>query len=749
MTNKTHKIYVTKKNKTFRNNDLYKISIPLKKKKIIVPVFNKKLSKKLNKPSVCSDIIIVPFQKEFEKRHKILMGLDIKEQIKLNTNLLDLDKEIPINIRPNTDYYTYINYKWLQQQRQVIGNTKTYYFKIDSFRVIQDKIYAELKEYIEKYIKENSTQRKVKNLSNLYNSLVNVDKYSGIENGLEMIKKVEEYIKNDDLTLFLAYINSNELVSYKSPIWWTLQPDTDNSKIYTPNISFPQLTLDISLYFLQPIELRKNDIYKKYLNFIDEIFTTYMGKTHNINPEFVYDCEKEILMSLVCEDIKIKKNNHEDQDKPFRVSKTDSIKYGFDWINFNKYLGYKEIPSNYLTGSINYIKCVMDKLNKDWKTPKWKAYWLYIFLFHTIRYSKERFVFWKFIRKELQGDQLLTPGSRSFIFGLSLGYNRLLTELYCEKFPRIDEIAYVKTLSNDLKLVLINMINKNKWLMPNTKREALLKIKYLNFIYGSPKITIDDPDLEYNNNNVWENLTKLSAYRVSLWIKLTNKNVINISTVDWKEQSLTGSQAYIVNAFYTSNRNDIFIPQAILQKPFIDLENRGIEYNLAFIGFTLCHEMSHALDKIGGRYDYKGNLRYWWSNQDKKIFDKKNNNIVKQYELFAKRDGIKLDGNLGVGENLADINGCNILTEYLRNFQEQHHDSIYIRELSFKAFFAYYAIQGRQVIYKDAIDVDVATSPHPLEKYRVNCVLARNHIFKIIYNIKKNDPMYWNVNDFW
>ena len=122
MTNKTHKIYVTKKNKTFRNNDLYKISIPLKKKKIIVPVFNKKLSKKLNKPSVCSDIIIVPFQKEFEKRHKILMGLDIKQQIKLNTNLLDLDKEIPVNIRPNTDYYTYINYKWLQQQRQVIGN---------------------------------------------------------------------------------------------------------------------------------------------------------------------------------------------------------------------------------------------------------------------------------------------------------------------------------------------------------------------------------------------------------------------------------------------------------------------------------------------------------------------------------------------------------------------------------------------------------------------------------------------------
>lgn len=734
----------TKKNKNYNNKtkkNLYNISLPIKKKKIIVPVFTKKILKKINAESKCSHLILKPFEKNFEENHEALIKLNVKKQKKLTEKLLDLNKQIPKNIRPNTDYYTYINYKWLEQQRKIMGQTKTYYFKIDSFRVIQDKIYGELKEYLEDYIKQNSQQKKTKNLKNFYDSLINIDTFSDTENGKKAISTVDEYLNNDDLILFLAYINSNEIISYKCPLWWSLQPDVDNSKIYSCYMNFPQLTLEIPIYFLTNEQLLKNETYNKFLDFVDEIFEHYMGKNHGIDPKFVFQCEKNIIESLSCETV-IK-------EKPDRINKNQSINYNFDWVKFTKYLGYKKIPDEYLTNNPNYINCIMKKLNTEWKTPKWRAYWLYIYLLHTIRYSKSRNIFWRFIRNYLQGDQLLTPGSRFYIFGLSLGYNKLLTQLYCDKFPRVDEIAYVKTLSTDLKRIMVWNIKKNTWLLPETKKQALLKLEHLQFVYGTPKITVDDPDLNYDKHNAWDNLSKLSSYRVSLWIKLTGNRVINISTVDWKEQELTGSQAYIVNAFYTPNRNDIFIPQAILQKPFIDLEQRGIEYNLAFIGFTLCHEMSHSLDKIGSRYDYNGNFKNWWKEKDKSIFNKKNNNIIKQYELFAKRDGINIDASISVGENLADINGCYLLTEYLRDFQEKNHDSIYIRELSFKAFFAYFAIQGRQTIYKQALKADIETDPHPLEKYRVNCVLARNPIFKIIYNIKKGDPMYWNTNDFW
>jgi len=733
----------TKKTKKTKKNNLYKIYLPLKKD-IFKTRFNRLLNKNRNTESNCSKLIISPFEKKFEKTHKELINLKLNSLLKIYDNLLDINKNIPKNINPKTDYYTYINYRWLKQQSKIMNETKTYFFKIDSFRVIQDSVYGEIKELIENYIQENKKERKVVNLNNFYNSLIYIDNYSGIQNGLNAIKKVDEYIKNDNLTLFLAYINSIEIISYKCPIFWNVQPDIHNSSIYSCNIDFPRLTFDnFNIYFLPENKLKQDKIYIEFIKFIDIIFTLYMGKNHGINPHYVFECEKDIITSLDCD------NTSEEQTEPKRVNSKQSKDIGFDWYQFSNYLGYKKVPDNYLTYDVKYIQCIMKILNKEWKTIKWRAYWLYIFLLHTIRYSKNRDIFWKFVRNYLQGDQLLTPGTHSFIFGLSLGYNKLITELYCNKNPRIDELSYVKTLSNDLKNVLIRMIKNNDWLMPKTKMNALKKLYHLKFVYGTPEITIEDPDLEYDKENLWENLLKLSAYRVSIWVNLTGKNIVNISCVDWKEQELTGSQAYIVNAFYTPNRNDIFIPQAILQEPFLDLKQRGIEYNLAFMGFTLCHEMSHSLDNLGSMYDYKGNLKNWWSNEDKKIFNKKNQDIIKQYNLFSARDGIKLDASISAGEDLADINGCYILTEYLRDFQEKNHDTLYIRDLSFKAFFAYFSVQGRQTIYKQAIQANIETNPHPLEKYRVNCVLARNPIFKIIYNIKKNDPMYWKTNSFW
>jgi predicted metalloendopeptidase len=750
--NKSKKNKVEKNNnkkehrKTIKNmKSLYSFVLPLKGKNI-VKTYDKELEKKTKKKSKCANLLITPYEKDFTMKHLDILIKGNNNTIKNELTKFFSQKNIPKKITPESDYYTYINYRWLEQQSLITGKTKTYYFKIDSFRVTQDKIYGEIAELIQEYIKNHSKEYKVKQLSNYYNSLLNINNFNPSENIKEIIKEINLYIGNGDLTLFLSYINSNELISYKCPIVWSIEPDMDNASVYTCNINIPMLTLDFSSYFITG-DLNKDETFVKYMKYLNDIFEICMGKNHGMDVSNIYLCEKEIINAIICEKVKrFDKNNN----KSDRVSINQSLQYGFDWENFTKYLGYHNTPNNYITPNVNYINCIMDVLKKEWQTPKWKTYWLYIYFHHIVRYSKYRIVYWEFIRKYLQGDQLLTPSEKGYIFGLSAGYNRLITQLYVNKYPRIDEIEYVKTLANDLKLILMRNITTNKWLEPSTKKQALLKLKYLKFIIGAPKITTEDPNLEYDSDNIWKNLVKLSSYRVSLFVKLTgNSTTINIPTIDWKEQDLTGSQAYIVNAFYTANRNEIFIPQAILQKPFIDLQERGIEYNLAFIGFTLSHEMSHSLDKTGSQYDYKGNLKNWWKEKDKKIFKEKTQNIIKQYEEFALRDGLKIDATLSVGENLADIVGCSMITEYLRDFQELHHSSIYIRILSYKALFAYFAIQGRQIIYKEAIKANIETNPHPLEKYRVNCVLARLTTFHSIYKIKKGDKMFWSDENFW
>jgi putative endopeptidase len=203
----------------------------------------------------------------------------------------------------------------------------------------------------------------------------------------------------------------------------------------------------------------------------------------------------------------------------------------------------------------------------------------------------------------------------------------------------------------------------------------------------------------------------------------------------------------MVNAYYRPTSNSIYVPGAYLQQPFIDLKQRGLEYNLAFIGYTIGHELSHSLDDMGSNYDENGNLNNWWTDADRKKYKLKIKGVVEQYEEFAKRDGIVFDANLGVGEDLADINGMSLAEEYLIEFNKSNNILNRLNKISLEMFYIYIAIQGRQMIYKNAIKSQLKTNPHPLEKYRCNCPISRLEIFKTIFNIKKGDGMWWHNND--
>ena len=105
------------------------------------------------------------------------------------------------------------------------------------------------------------------------------------------------------------------------------------------------------------------------------------------------------------------------------------------------------------------------------------------------------------------------------------------------------------------------------------------------------------------------------------------------------------------------------------------------------------------------------------------------------------------DASFGVGEDLADISGVNICVKYLTDFQYKNKDIIPICELSYNAFFIYFAHQMKQKISKRALKTELIINPHPPDKYRTNIPLSRNNIFRAINNIKKKDKMFWkNTN---
>ena len=301
----------------------------------------------------------------------------------------------------------------------------------------------------------------------------------------------------------------------------------------------------------------------------------------------------------------------------------------------------------------------------------------------------------------------------------------------------------------DLRELFLRKLAINDWLAPSTKRAAIKKMKKLKLTVGKPENLRYDPEFAYVPDDPLYNISLLLDWKHKRYLELDGKPIIDIPIFDWSLFKMVGTQCYMVNAYYMPNKNAIYIPLAYLQKPFIDLEERGLEYNAVYIGYTVAHELSHALDNTGSKFDEDGNLNNWWTDADRAAFNHKVKDVVKQYELFASRDGIHFKADDSVGEDIADISGMALVEEYLLDNQIINDEPTKMKKMNLAKLYMNFAIQGQQKIYKRAVKAQLKMNPHPLEKYRVNCALARLELFKTIYGIKKGDGMWWNNDTFW
>jgi putative endopeptidase len=562
-----------------------------------------------------------------------------------------------------------------------------------------------------------------------------------------IIKEVDDLIQEDNVWKMLANVNCDEVNAPRSPFVWTVAPDNKDPTKFRCYITSHTFTiLDLNVYYDDgtDVEYKKN-YRKQFIKYTAKLLDTALGKGHGLNPKDVFDVEVEMFNTLGCVDVTEKDETYN------TVTASESLhKYGFDWKELSHHLGYKKTPDFFIASSLNYLKCGTDLMKKNWKTSKWRTYWLWIKLRKVIRMtSKWEKIPFEFYGKFERGQTGINKyDSVSASLYMSIPFNTFLTNQYVAKYENPGATEYVRTLCDDLKIVFRRILQRNDWMSPSTKKAALNKLDHFNFVIGKPENLREDPDLDYGDS-LYENMSKINDWRHQKFIELEGKPYIDIPMMDWTNYpvKMIGTQAYIVNASYTPSKNCIYINQGYIQKPFVDLDERGIEYNLAHIGFTIGHELSHGFDDSGSQYDEYGRLQDWWTDSDKKKFKKIQEDVIKQYQEFAARDGIKFDASIGIGEDMADISGTAICDEYLRDFQEKNKDLVPIRYISFEAYYTYYAFQQQQMVKKKALSAQLKTNPHPLNKYRCNIPLSRSEIFRSMYNVKKGDGMWWHNTD--
>jgi predicted metalloendopeptidase len=646
-------------------------------------------------------------------------------------------------VKPSDDFYNYVNEYWYKNKKISLNTYNT-------FDKIQEKVYDEIFEIYKELIETSSTSKEIVNMKEFYdsantlmtpqNSIDNINNY--IDN---IVKLTNDPLKNN-LWRILAITCKNKIVSSSgSPIFFDIKPDEKNTSTYS--IYFEPIKHIFPIdFFFNDNNTELNESIVSYVGYLNDLIKTIFGNnnTLGLNGTDYIEVLREIAL---CFYEKVGDSN-DNTLSYYKLNTKSTSTYTFNYTEFLKEIGFNTIPNTCITINLNYFKNITSLMLKKWNTIKWRNYWILIYIEQVARFTNKwhnsgEVLFSKFIRGNIsEYADRVRP-----VKLLLIPFNNLLSRTYVAKYKNDYSINYIKFLINDLKIVLYKNIKQNKWMDSKTIRYALLKIKNIKVFVGESKYVIDDPDINFINNDIWGNLIRIMDWKLNELILLINKPVTLIPTIDWTQRPFVfiESQAFIVNARYNRSTNSIFVPLAFLQKPFIDLEESGIAYNISNMGYILAHELLHSLDITGSKYDLNGNLKDWWTNNDKKHFFKIQENIKEQYMLAAKKDNQEINiTDISISENFADVNSIYLCVEYLKDYQFKFNVPLKLAKLILEDFYVFYANNMKEKLTSKFVHYRILYNPHALNKYRVNIPLSRLDTFQAMYNVKKGDNMYWN-----
>jgi putative endopeptidase len=270
------------------------------------------------------------------------------------------------------------------------------------------------------------------------------------------------------------------------------------------------------------------------------------------------------------------------------------------------------------------------------------------------------------------------------------------------------------------------------WMGPETRREALSKLEAIVPMIAYPQVWRDYGSLEIQRDDLVGNVMRARRFDTDYWrAKLGRK----VERGEWYTTPQT------VNAYYSASRNEIVFPAGILQPPFFDADADDAA-NYGAIGSVIGHEISHAFDDHGSKFDGEGNLRNWWTDEDRARFEARTRSLVAQYGAFTPLSGYQVNGALTLGENAADNAGLAIAVRAyrlaLRGCEGPVIDGFTGEQRLFISFAQIWRDEVRDAARIERLKVD----PHAPGRFRANGSLRNQDSFIDAFAVKPGDAMY-------
>ncbi|HEX6244770.1 MAG TPA: M13 family metallopeptidase, partial [Polyangiales bacterium] len=328
---------------------------------------------------------------------------------------------------------------------------------------------------------------------------------------------------------------------------------------------------------------------------------------------------------------------------------------GLPWGEYFKAIGGAQVADMNLAQPEFFQ--ALARLARERPAPEWQAYLRWHVLRSTADKLPEAFYAesFDFYERTLKGRKTQPPRSRHVLTVISGPYGNApmahaVGQVFVERaFPPAAK-ARMNELVRNVKAALGDRIRALEWMGPDTKTRALEKLAAMEVKVGYPDRWRDFSDARVGDAPFVENWMRANQYDLRFDLAKLGKP---IDRTEW------WMSPHMVNAYYNPRMNEIVFPAGILQPPMFDV-NADDALNYGGIGMVIGHEITHGFDDSGRKYDARGNLRDWWTAEDAKRYEERAQRMVRQYNAFPGPDNLKVNGELTLGENIADLGGLQI-----------------------------------------------------------------------------------------
>lgn len=541
-----------------------------------------------------------------------------------------------------------------------------------------------------------------------------LDKIAGMKDKSEIVPMMTEMAHIGIGTYFHSYVYA----------------DPKNSSLNIFQMGQGGINLGEKEYYLDTDSITQN---------IREQYKLYIGKLFQLAGFSEADAQQKVadVMEIETAIAKVSRSATElrDPEANYHKMSFDELKKtiaGIDWDAYMKGLGI-QAPAELNVEQVEPIQEVARLMN-TLPLSKHVSYLEYNLLDAAASCLSDDFVAarFDFYGKVLSGRQVNQPRWKRAVNSVNGMLGELVGEMYVEKyFPAAAKERMVKLVKN-LQTALGERIDAQEWMSDSTKIRAHEKLATFHVKVGYPDKWKDYSKLEIKNDSYWANVCRASEWGFNDMYSRIGKPVD-------KDEWLMTPQT--VNAYYNPSTNEICFPAAILQPSFFNMEADDAA-NYGAIGVVIGHEMTHGFDDQGRQFDKDGNLTDWWAPGDADRFKERAQVMVDFFNKIEVLPGLQANGELTLGENLADHGGLNVAYLAFQNATKDAPLGVVDGFTPEQRFFLAYATLWAGNIRDEQIRVYTKSDPHSLGKWRVNGALPHIQAWYDAFHITPSDPLY-------